>query len=170
MPAQLTPGRFTLDPAASTVRLSHKTMWGLATVKGGFGRLSGSGELGADGTASGTLSVDADSIDTANAKRDKHLRSADFFDVERFPQITFAASSVKQSGDGTALVEGELTVRGTSRKLSFPLRYEAEGTEAVVLRGSVPVSRTDYGLAWNQLGMIKGPATMELELRFTSAR
>ena len=89
MPDRLAPGRYLLDPASSTVTLRHKTFWGLKTVPGGFGGLRASGEIAADGTAHGTLAIDAASLDTKHAKRDEHLRSAHFFDVEQHPEITF---------------------------------------------------------------------------------
>lgn len=169
MAAQLTPGRFTLDPAGSSVAFHHKTFWGLLTVHGTFGSVTGGGEVAADGTGSGRLAVAADSLDTKNAKRDTHLRSKDFFDAETSPEIAFAATRITPSGEGAANVEGELTIRGTSRAISFPARVEHQGTDAVVLRASVEVDRGDYGMTWNQLGMLKGSATIDIQLRFTAA-
>jgi len=163
------PGRFTLDTAKSSVRFHNKTFWGLATVHGTFGSVRGSGEVAADGTGHGTLVIGAASLDTKNKKRDTHLRSKDFFLADDFPEITFEATQITPSDDGTAQVDGELTVRGTSRKLSFPARHESQGTDAVVLRGTVEISRADYGMTWNQLGMLGGAASIELELRFTAA-
>jgi polyisoprenoid-binding protein YceI len=164
----LAAGRYSLDPAASSVRLRHKTMWGLVTVRGAFGTVRGSGEVAADGSGHGTLVVDAASIDTGNAKRDNHLRSADFFEADRYPEITFEASLIAPTGEGGAQVDGELTVRGIGRKLSFPARYESREPGAVVLTGSAEVDRVLFGMTWNQLGMMKGPATIEVELRFTA--
>jgi polyisoprenoid-binding protein YceI len=168
MPDRLAPGRYLLDPASSTVTLRHKTFWGLKTVPGGFGGLRASGEIAADGTAHGTLAIDAASLDTKHAKRDEHLRSAHFFDVEQHPEITFETASVTPSTDGTVSVEGDLTVRGSSRKLAFTANYEADGTEAVVVRGTVAIDRKAHGLTWNMLGMLTGPATVDLDLRFTA--
>lgn len=169
MASQLTTGRFTLDRAGSSIALRHKTLWGLTTVRGDFGSVTGSGEIAADGTGSGSLAVDAASLDTKHAKRDKHLRSNDFFDAEAFPAITFTAARITATGEGAAQVEGELTVRDTTRGLSFPARVEQQGTDAVVLRASVEIDRADFGMTWNQLGMLKGNATIELQLRFTAA-
>lgn len=169
MPTQLTPGPFTLDPARSSVALRHKTLWGLVNVRGVFESVHGGGEVAADGSAHGTVVLDAASLDTKNAKRDTHLRSKDFFDAEAHPQITFAVARIAPTAEGAAQVDGELTVRETSRKLSFPVRYESQGTDAVVLRGSVQIDRADFGMTWNQLGMINGAATIEIELRFSAA-
>ena len=163
-----TPGPWTLDPAGSTVRFAHKTFWGLVTVKGVFGSVRGEGTLAADGSAAGRLVVDAASLDTRLAKRDTHLRSKDFFEVDAHPEIVFTATSVTAGADGTAQVEGELQVRGRSLKQSFPVRYESQGTDAVLLRGDVVIDRAQYGLTWNQLGMLRGLTTIGLELRFTA--
>jgi polyisoprenoid-binding protein YceI len=169
MTTRLTPGRFTLDPAGSSIAFRHKTFWGLATVRGGFGSVSGTGEVAADGTGHGTLTVSVQSLDTKNAKRDTHLRSKDFFEADAFPEITFEATHIAPTGEGAAQVEGELTVRGNSRKLAVPAKVETQGTDAVVLRGTVDVDRADFGMNWNRGGMISGPATIELQLRFTAA-
>jgi polyisoprenoid-binding protein YceI len=168
MTTDLTSGRWTLDASSSSVGLRHKTFWGLMGVAGSFGTVHGTGDLSADGTVGGRLVVDVASLDTKHAKRDKHLLSKDFFEVESHPEIVFEATSVRPSADGTALVEGDLTVRGRTRKLSFPVSYQAEGADAVVLKGTVEIDRTDYGLTWNQLGMLKGPAGIDLTLRFTA--
>lgn len=169
MAAQPAPGSFTLDPARSSVRFRHKTMWGMVTVNGSFGSVRGGGEVAADGSAAGTLVVESASLDTKHTKRDVHLRSKDFFDSETYPEIKFTATRITPAIDGTAQVEGELTVRDTSRKLTFPARYETQGTQAVALSGSLQIAREDYGMGWNQLGMMKGAATIELDLRFTAA-
>ncbi|MFB7510289.1 YceI family protein, partial [Streptomyces broussonetiae] len=83
-------GTWQLDPSASAVSLRHKTMWGLVTVKGAFTAVSGAGEVRPDGSATGTVTLEAASLDTKHAKRDTHLRSADFFDADQHPEITFA--------------------------------------------------------------------------------
>lgn len=169
MAAQPAPGTFTLDPARSSVRFRHKTMWGMVTVNGSFGSVRGGGEVAADGSAAGTLVVQSASLDTKHKKRDIHLRSKDFFDSESYPEITFTATRITPAIDGTAQVEGELTVRDTSRKLTFPARYETQGAQDVALSGSLQIAREDYGMGWNQMGMMKGAATIELDLRFTAA-
>lgn len=93
-------GLWQLDAGASTVALKHKSMWGLVPVKGVFATVGGGGEVSADGTVTGTLTLDAASIDTKNAKRDAHLRSADFFDVDKYPEITFALRASNSAPTG----------------------------------------------------------------------
>jgi polyisoprenoid-binding protein YceI len=169
MAIPLTPGRYTLDRAGSTVTFRNKTFWGLTTVRGSFGSMSGTGELAADGTGRGTLTISADSLDTRNGQRDRHLRSKDFFHVDQFPEITFEATHIAPTGEASAQVEGELTVRGGSRKLAIPARVQTQGTDAVVLGATVQVERAEFGMTWNRGGMMNGVTTLELQLRFTAA-
>ncbi|GGS36413.1 YceI family protein [Streptomyces violaceus] len=159
-------GLWQLDATASTVGIRHKTMWGLVTVKGGFGALSGTGEVRPDGSAVGTLTFDVASLDTGNAKRDTHLRSADFFDTDHHPEITFAARSA-ELGDGDQVhVVGQLTVRGISRPLSLTARLTDGDATGLTLDTEFSVDRDQFGLGWNQLGMIRGRTTVTAALRF----
>ncbi len=82
-------GDWTLDGAKSTIGLQSKIIWGLIPVKGAFGQVTAHGTVSPAGEVSGTITVTAASIDTKNAKRDKHLRSGDFFGTGTFPHITF---------------------------------------------------------------------------------
>jgi polyisoprenoid-binding protein YceI len=159
-------GDWTLDPTRSTIGLRTRSMWGLAPVKGGFRQVSGRGTVSADGEASGTLTVAAGSIDTKNAKRDKHLRSADFFGSAKHPDITFTADSVRPSGQGVA-VSGTLTVRGRTRPLSFEAKVSALGSGEARLEAEVQVNRADFGLTWNQMGMASMNNTIIVHAVFT---
>jgi polyisoprenoid-binding protein YceI len=172
------PSQWTLDAARSSVTLRHKTMWGLVTVRGAFGDLAGSAEVGADGSARGRLEIGAASLDTGNAKRDKHLRSADFFNADAHPHIVVdlqradlpgeagRAGHTGQAGD-TVTVTGQLTVAGVTRPLSFTATLAEVSESAVTLRAEAVVDRAEFGLTWNQLGMLRGPATVSVLARFT---
>ncbi len=160
-------GTWQLDRTASTVALRHKTMWGLVTVKGTFTDVSGQGEVRPDGSAVGTLTLDAASLDTKHAKRDKHLRSADFFDVENHPVITFAVRSAELRDGGTVQVVGQLTARGISRPLSLTARLVSSDADALTLDAEFTVDRSQFGLGWNQMGMIRGLTTVAATLKFT---
>ncbi|MGW1807018.1 YceI family protein [Streptomyces sp. NPDC002078] len=163
-------GTWQLDPAASTVGLRHKTMWGLVTVKGTFTAASGGGEVHADGSATGTVTLEAASLDTGHAKRDTHLRSADFFDADNHPEITFAVRGADRlDGDGVR-VTGQLTVRGVSRPLTFTAHLSDAGADALTLDAEFSVDRDQFGMGWNQLGMMRGLTTVTAKLRFTRAR
>ncbi|MFI0776614.1 YceI family protein [Streptomyces sp. NPDC021212] len=166
-PSAVGAGRWILDPAGTTVRVRHRTFWGLVTVSGVFTGVSGEGEVPADGPARGSLTVDAASLDTRNAKRDDHLRSADFLDTDRHPEIVFVVSGAVP-GEGAAVrVEGELTVLGNTRPLSFTARLTEATADAATLTAEVPIDRTDFGMTWNRLGMMPGAAAMTVTARFT---
>ncbi|MER6556406.1 YceI family protein [Streptomyces sp. NPDC001027] len=159
-------GLWQLDAGASTVALAHRTMWGLVTVKGVFTAVDGGGEVAADGTATGALTLKAASLDTKNAKRDAHLRGADFFDADNHPDITFVVRSAALGADGTAEVTGQLTVRGISRPQSLTARVSGADADALTLDTEFAVDRGEFGLGWNQLGMIRGTAAVTAALRF----
>jgi polyisoprenoid-binding protein YceI len=145
-------GNWVLDGARSTVGLRSKSIWGLVPVKGAFGQVSGTGTVAADGQVTGTISVAAASIDTKNKKRDVHLRSADFFESEKYPDIVFAITGITPSGPGVT-VTGQLTVRDQTRPVSFDAAVSAASAGEVILDAEVPFNRADFGLTWNQLGM-----------------
>src|SRR5690242_6889788 len=111
-------GTWTLDSSKSQVGLRSKSMWGLAPVKGVFRRVTGQSVVTPDGELTATVTVDAASIDTKNKKRDAHLRSADFFEVDKHPDITFRLDGLKPAADAVT-VTGKLTVHGRTRPLSF---------------------------------------------------
>ncbi|HLI39681.1 MAG TPA: YceI family protein [Streptosporangiaceae bacterium] len=159
-------GAWTLDPSRSQIRLRSKSMWGLAPVRGVFSRVSGAGTVSPAGEVSGTITVAADSVDTKNKKRDEHLRSADFFDAENHPSITFAVDGIEPSAGG-ARVTGSLTVRGRTRPLSFDARVSAVGSTEVSLDAEVKVNRADFGLTWNQMGMASMDNTITVHAVFT---
>ena len=158
-------GSWTLDAARSEIGLKSKSIWGLVTVKGVFREVTGTGTVSAAGDATGTITVAARSIDTKNKKRDEHLRSADFFDVARTPDITFAAEQVTPSAEGVT-VSGTLTVRDRTRPVSFAARVSGDEAQ-VVLDGETEVNRADFGLTWNQLGMTSMNNTITVHAVFT---
>ena len=158
-------GSWALDAASSEIGLKSKSMWGLLPVKGVFREVTGTGTVSAAGDATGTITVAARSVDTKNKKRDEHLRSADFFDVARTPDITFAAEQVTPSAEGVT-VSGALTVRDRTRPVSFAARVSGDEAQ-VVLDGETEVNRADFGLTWNQLGMTSMNNTITVHAVFT---
>ncbi len=98
--------------------------------------------------------VKAASIDTRNADRDKHLKSADFFDAEKFPEITFKASTITGSGDQYVLT-GDLSLHGVTQKVSIPVTIlgpvkSPHGFDALGITGQFKLNRKDYGITWNK--------------------
>ncbi|MER6085799.1 YceI family protein [Streptomyces sp. NPDC001833] len=166
MTVTVATGLWQLDPTASTVAVGHKTFWGLVTVKGTFAGVVGRGEVAADGTAGGTLSIDATSLDTKNKKRDDHLRSADFFDADNHPEITFAVRSARRTGDEVK-VDGQLTVRGISRPQQATAKLVSADADGLTLEAEFQVVREEFGITFNQMRMMGGPTTVTATLRFT---
>lgn len=106
------------------------------------------------------ISIQAASVDTRNEQRDEHLRSADFFDVERFPTITFASTNIEEIRDRAYIVTGDLTIRDVTQTITVPLELggvmvDSFGETRAGFEGSRRVRRRDYGLEWN-LPMDKG--------------
>jgi polyisoprenoid-binding protein YceI len=159
-------GHWILDPARSSVALRSKSMWGLVPVKGTFSQVTGAAEITASGQASGSITVGAASVDTKMAARDKHLRSADFFDSDHHPEITFTASEVTVNGEG-ATVTGSLQVRGETRPLSVPVKVVAPDAATLQVDAQVEVDRSDFGLTWKGPFSASTRNTMTIRAVFT---
>jgi polyisoprenoid-binding protein YceI len=144
-------GQWVLDPLSSSVALKSRIM-GLIPVSGVFGEVSGTAIVSPEGKVSGSLTVAASSIVTKNKKRDKHLRSADFFDSDNYPDITFTVDSVRTTDIVTIM--GALTVRDRIGSLSFDAAISVPGNAEVWLDAGVHINRADFGVTWNQLGLV----------------
>lgn len=163
--SESTTGAWVLDPAGSSATFASKTYWGLSTVRGTFGALSGNGTAAEDGTFSGELTIDATALNTKNKQRDTHLRSADFFDTEKHPSVNVTISSAKQSGSG---FEGTGTIEaaGKSQPITFAGHVDSVSPEAVVLTGEATVDHRTLGMTWNRMGMIAGTSKATVTARF----
>ena len=158
-------GSWTLDPVRSEVLLKTRHTWGLAPLKGVFREVAGNGTVTAAGDVSGIITVGAGSIDTKNKMRDKHLRSADFFDIANHPDFTFVADSVTPANGGVRIA-GRLTVRGRTRPVSFDAKVSNVDGE-VRLDGEIQVNRADFGLTWNRIGIAPMNNTIVVHAVFT---
>jgi polyisoprenoid-binding protein YceI len=143
-----------LDPAHTNVEFSVKHLM-LARVKGRFTGVAGTVMLAEPTASTVEVVIDAASIDTREAKRDAHLRSADFFDVERFPAITFRSSDVRPAGAGDLRIVGDLTIRDVTREVTLEVTDEGRGTdpwggERAGFSATAVIDRRDFGLTWNQ--------------------
>src|ERR1700735_628910 len=112
-------GRWTLDPAGSRAEFSVKHFWGAITVRGTLERMTGEATVSPDGTVTGQISFDADSLNTKNKQRDKHLRSADFFHVEKPPQAVLTITSARPAGPAELECEGTFEAAGHVRPVNF---------------------------------------------------
>ncbi len=161
-------GSWTLDASRSTVGLRSKSMWGLAPVKGAFREVAGTGAVSPDGQVSGTITLAAASVDTKIAKRDAHLRSAEFFDSDNHPHITFRLDRITPASPGVT-VTGALTVRDRTRPLAFAATVAAVDGDEVWLDAEVQVNRADYGLTWGPMRMASMHNTITIHAVFTRA-
>jgi polyisoprenoid-binding protein YceI len=158
-------GQWTLDPSRSTVSLRSRTL-GLVPVNGVFRQVTGQGTVSPRGEVSGAITVVAASIDTKNTRRDTHLRSADFFDSENYPDITFTVQGIRPSGRGVA-VTGTLGVRDHARLLSFDSTAAVHGDGEAWLDAEVHINRADLGLTWNLMGLVSMNNTITIHAVFT---
>ena len=143
-------GTWDIDPTHSDVSFTVRHMM-VSKVRGHFGTFSGEIVTGADvADSSVTVSIDAGSIDTNNAQRDGHIRSADFFAVAEFPTWTYRSTGVRRDG-ADLVIDGELTIKGVTR--SVPLAVEVGGFGPDAFGGTragfsatATISRSDFGV------------------------
>jgi polyisoprenoid-binding protein YceI len=155
--AEAQSARWAIDASHSSATFGIRHMM-VTTVRGQFNVLSGSVEVvGNDPTtAKVSVTIDAASIDTRDAKRDEHLRSADFFDVAKFPTLTFVSKKVERAANGKLAMTGDLTIRGVTREVVLDLEgptaevKDPWGNSRVGLIGTTTIDRKDYGLTWNK--------------------
>lgn len=159
-------GTWVLAPDRSRLTFRNKTLWGLATVTGRFTEFSGEGHAGPGVT--GRVVVAAASVQTGIGKRDEHLRSADFFDVAAYPDITVQVTGLAQSGADARLTT-VLTVRGVARNIELPVAVQVLDDGALQVSGECSVRRDDFGVSGNLLGMVGPTTTLLGELVFTRA-
>lgn len=148
-------GTWDIDPAHSSVEFSARHAM-VATVKGRFNSFSGTIQVSEDLEGSkAEVTIAAASIDTGNEDRDKHLRSPDFLDVERFPALTFTSTEVEPGeGDGDYRVYGDLTIGDVTRKVELALTHNGNATDPygnlrAGLEASMAISRKEWGITWN---------------------
>jgi polyisoprenoid-binding protein YceI len=144
-----------IDRAHSEAAFSVRHLF--TQVRGQFGTFEGTIHMDAvkPEASSVRFSIDAASIDTDNADRDKHLRSADFFDVASFPAITFVSSSIRATGKDRYAVTGTLTMRGVAKTLTLPVSFlgigkDPWGNERAGFSTAVTLNRKDFGINWNK--------------------
>ena len=157
LPASAFAADYEIDPVHSSASFSVKHMM-VSTVRGQFNKLSGTFLYDEKNPAKSKLeaTIDASSIDTNEPKRDEHLKSPDFFDVAKYPTITFKSTKVEKGAKGHLKVTGDLTMHGVTR----PVTLDVEGPTApakdpwgnvkVGATATTTVNRKDFGLNWNK--------------------
>ncbi|CAL9586288.1 MULTISPECIES: YceI family protein [Streptomyces] len=148
-------GDYTIDPAHSTIGFVARHAM-VTNVKGSFQDFTGTLHLdGADPSRStASLDVVMDSIETGNADRDGHLKSADFFKADEFPTMTFRSTKAEALGGDDYRITGDLTILGTTRPLTIDLEFNGAakdpfGNERVGFEGKAQILRSEWGLTWN---------------------
>lgn len=142
-----------VDPTHAELEFAVKHLM-ISTVKGRFRTFTGTGETHVDGSLkSVAMDIEAKSLDTNVGQRDEHLRSADFFDVERHPRLRFNSTAIKQAGSDVTIT-GDLTIRGVTRPVTLKGEYTAPtrdpwGNERAALAVTGTINRKDWGLVWN---------------------
>ena len=169
----MTTERWSIDTAHSGVHFTVRHMV-IAKVRGVFTRWSGTIELDEKDLAASavTVQIDAASIDTREPQRDAHLRSADFFDVEKYPELTFRSTRVEPLGGQELRITGDLTIHGMTRQVVLNGEFLGKnkdpwGNLRASFSAKTSIDRKDFGLRWNQLleagGVLVGDK-VEIEL------
>jgi polyisoprenoid-binding protein YceI len=148
---------YKVDPAHTSINFSIDHMV-INTVHGRFRQFDGTITVDPDGgnaLKQASAAIQAKSIDTDIERRDNHLRSPDFFDVEKYPTITFESAEVKTDG-GTQTLVGKFTMHGVTKEISLPVKLKGPikdpmGGTRLGLEASTKLNRKDYGLAWNKV-------------------
>ncbi len=178
------PGTVTtwnIDPAHSGAEFKVKHMM-ISNVKGKFSGLTGVLKLDEHNYAQSSVeaSIPVSSVSTGDEKRDGHLVSADFFDAEKFPAMTFKSTSIESIGGGDYEVTGDLTIHGVTKPVVLKLEDVSQpskdpwGNHRIGLSGTTKINRKDFGLGWNAPletgGVLVGEeVTITLDVQFIKA-
>ncbi|MGV9787948.1 YceI family protein [Streptomyces sp. NPDC003435] len=148
-------GDYTIDPAHTSIGFTARHAM-VTNVKGGFTEFTGSLHLDGENPAKSTATLDVvmDSIDTGNADRDGHLKSADFFKTDEFPTMTFRSTGAESLGGDDYRITGDLSILGVTRPITIDLEFNGAatdpfGNERVGFEGKAELLRSEWGLTWN---------------------
>jgi polyisoprenoid-binding protein YceI len=179
--APKTATTWNIDPVHSVAEFKVKHMM-ISNVKGQFPKVSGSLTLDESDLAKSRVeaSIDASSIETRDPQRDAHLKSADFFDVENFPTLSFKSTGVRPVKEGELSVEGDLAIHGVTRKTTFivegptPAAKDPWGNTRLAVSATTKINRKDFGLTYNTVletgGILVGDeVTITLDVQFIKA-
>jgi polyisoprenoid-binding protein YceI len=164
-----TAGVWNLVPDRSTISFKIKNMWGLINVKGRFTDFNADGQITGKGAIFGRLDIQAASLRTGIGRRDQHLRSADFFDVERFPEISVVVTAVQPKAGNAADLTATLTIKDVTAPVPLPVRILLLDDGSVRLSANTEVNRAQFNLDWNRVGMIADTATASADMYFVRA-
>ncbi len=151
----MSTAKWAVDPSHSSVSFTARHMI-VAKVRGTFTRWSASVALDEEDLTRSKIeaTIETASIDTREPKRDEHLRSADFLDVEKFPEMVYRSKKIEKLSSESYRVLGDLTIRGVMREIPLEVEYGGRmkdpwGNERAVFTGTTTIERKDFGLTWN---------------------
>jgi polyisoprenoid-binding protein YceI len=170
---------YKIDPASSAIEFRVKHFFGAA--RGKFRQFKGTVDLDRERPARSSVAatIQAGSIDTAIAKRDEHLRSAEFFNVAKYPEITFQSKSVKQTGPETGDIAGELAMHGVKKQITLHVKFLGLKGAGAAQRSrwqvtAEPIKRSEFGLVFSQtlenVSMIGDTVTATMEIEAVKAK
>jgi polyisoprenoid-binding protein YceI len=163
-------GVWELDPATCVLEFRVKHFWGAVTVRGRFGAVTGRLDVDASGTVSGSIEAQSASLGSGNSQRDKHLRSADFFNVENHPTVVFKIGEVHPPDDDGVRVIGDLTAGGRTQSITFDARLSDVTMDHFTIDGEVSVDRREgFGMNWSPLGIASSTAVLAVHAQFAKA-
>jgi polyisoprenoid-binding protein YceI len=148
-----------LDASVSTASFQVPHFWGLVTVKGQVTRLDGELELDHGRPRRMTLTIDAGSVHTGNRRRDRHLRSGDFFDTDNHPEVRFRSTSISEVTDDRLGVEGELEAAGQRISLTLEPTIQRVG-DTLEIDLTTTIDQRQLGIMWSPLGMTRSPTAL----------
>ncbi|MFD4540588.1 YceI family protein [Streptomyces bauhiniae] len=148
-------GDYTVDPAHTSIGFTARHAM-VTNVKGSFTEFTGALHLDGANPAKSTATLDVvmDSIDTGNADRDTHLKSADFFKTDEFPTMTFRSTGAESLGGDDYRITGDLSILGVTRRITIDLEFNGAatdpfGNQRVGFEGKAELLRSEWGLTWN---------------------
>lgn len=169
---------WSIDPMHSAAHFSIKHMM-ISTVRGGFGKVTGTVNYDGKNLAKAKVNatIDVKSINTGEDKRDEHLRGKDFFETEKFPDITFKSTGIKPKGKGKFAMTGDLTMHGVTKPVTLDVEgpsqqiKDKQGNSKVGFSATGTIKRKDFGVTYNSVldggGVALGeevPITLDVEL------
>jgi polyisoprenoid-binding protein YceI len=159
-------GVWKLVPEDSTISFKARTMWGIAPVNGGFTEFCGDGQIGESQAVLGRVVVKAASVDTKIGARDKHLRSADFFETKKYPYISVVVDGIEGISGDTVDLRGDLTVRTKTAPLPLQAKVTLLDDGAVRVSAQTQLDRRDFRIDSNMIGMFGNKVTVSADLIF----
>ena len=162
-------GVWHVDPKRSTIGFRAKSMWGLAPVKGRFTEFNGDGQITDTQMIFGRIDIHTASLDTKLGKRDEHLRSAEYFDAAKFPDISVVVTGAEAVNGDSVDLRAQLTVKGTTARVPLRAMVAMVDDGSVRLSAQATVDRKDFGVDGNLMGMLTDKVTISGDVVFRRA-